>query len=281
MNLRMLSVDEITVQVQHRKFFDPALLEQLITSVREQGILQPLLVCPQGAKYQLIAGERRLRAARQANLSEVPAYILEVDSNRIAVLSAMENLQRENLNPLEEVDAVVQLCAEHLGLKKHEVPTRLHELRKKAPEDIAQSLDQLFTSLGLGHWKSFVSNRLPLLNMPEELKESVANGELEYTKARKLATVKDDTERAVLLDEVVNGNLTSAELGRKVREVVHKDKDPQAKDPVVLEAESLRHEFNQLARSNFEHLPLNSRKRVRKILREVAQIVQANESKVP
>jgi len=156
MKLLSLPITQIVVGAQHRKSFDGASLEQLTQSVREQGVLQPILVCQVDLGYHLVAGERRLRAARAVGHSEIPAYALELEGGQIALLSAMENFNRVGLNPLEEVEAVLVVCADFLRLPVEEVKAKLTTLRSKPMAEFSEPLQALFSALGLGNWKSFV-----------------------------------------------------------------------------------------------------------------------------
>jgi len=277
MKLLSLPITQIVVGAQHRKSFDGASLEQLTQSVREQGVLQPILVCQLDLGYHLVAGERRLRAARAAGHSEIPAYALELEGGQIALLSAMENFNRVGLNPLEEVEAVLVVCADFLRLPVEEVKAKLTTLRSKPMAEFSEPLQALFSALGLGNWKSFVVNRLPLLKMPSELKQAVAQGTLAYTKARKLSRVKDETARSDLLEQVVTDGISNLDLHKKVAAMAQKEKDPQAEDPVATAPETLRREFGALSRSNFEALTPVVRKRVRRMLREVADLIKAEQ----
>ena len=112
---------------QPRRYFDPEKLEQLILSVKEYGILEPLLVRPlEYGKYELVAGERRLRAALVASLTEVPVVIKELNDEEALQLSLIENLHRQDLNPVEETEGILQLLALKLGRGASEIPQLLY-----------------------------------------------------------------------------------------------------------------------------------------------------------
>jgi ParB family chromosome partitioning protein len=164
---------------QPRQEFDAQKLEELAESVRQNGILQPLLVSPRGEGFELVAGERRLRAARLAGLRTVPVYVRDVDARESLKLSILENVQREDLNPMEECYGYRRLI-EEFGM------TQL---------DLAQRL---------GKSRSAVANVLRLANLPEELQRRIRNGELTSGHARALlsaGSIEEQSELAALVRE--------------------------------------------------------------------------------
>lgn len=240
---------------QPRRYFDPQALQELVASVELHGILQPLLVRPlaQGG-YELVAGERRYRAARHAGLSEVPVVVKELDNEAAWAISLVENLQREDLNPLEETEGILQLLAIKLKSEIEEVPRILYRLQKglknldseQAGEQTIESLDdnsesshnvmgnnesgqsnidpeelliveEVFKGLGLMNWESFVKNRLPLLNLPEELKLALRSGQIAYTKA--IASLKDEKSRATVLAEAIELQLSLSQIKESIKEL--------------------------------------------------------------
>ncbi|OLV17192.1 Chromosome (plasmid) partitioning protein ParB [Deinococcus marmoris] len=117
---------------QPRRAFDPVKLEQLASSIRERGMLQPLLVRPVGESYEIVAGERRWRAAQQAGLQEVPVLVRDLTPEEARQLALIENLQREDLNAVDEVDAKLALVALALGVTPVEARTRLLQMLREA-----------------------------------------------------------------------------------------------------------------------------------------------------
>ncbi len=113
-----ISLEQIQLPtLQPRRYFDEQALNELVTSIKQHGILQPLLVRPlKGGKYELVAGERRYRAAHTAGLTEVPVVIRELNENEALQLALIENLQREDLNPVEETEGILQLLSLRLQL---------------------------------------------------------------------------------------------------------------------------------------------------------------------
>lgn len=225
-------------QQQPRRYFDPGSMAQLIESIRTHGILENLVVMqvsesPKG--YKLIAGERRYRAARSIGLAEVPVTIVDLESDRAWEVALVENLQRESLNPLEEVEAILQLLALRLQVSPEQVPSILyrlqHEVRGQVSPHLMSSIrreiiEGVFTQLGSISWESFVSNRLPLLKLPEEIKQVLRTGQIAYTKAIAIARLKDPSRRQALLAEAIASNLTLSQIRCKIRQAKTKEKAP-------------------------------------------------------
>lgn len=171
---------------QPRRYFDEAALLALAESIRANGLLQPLLVrsSPQGG-YEVIAGERRLRAAHHANLDAVPVHVLECDDEDADRLSLVENLVREDLDRYEDVAFKLRLIAREWRMDEVSAKGVLRRLRRTPDEDpqkVAQ-LEELFARIGREQWPSFVANGLPVLDLPARMLEQVQRGALQYTKA--------------------------------------------------------------------------------------------------
>lgn len=146
---------------QPRKRFDEARLEELAASIRAHGVVEPILVRRQGQRYRIVAGERRWRAAQRAGLREIPALVREASDGEAFEIALIENLQRTDLNAIEEAEAYQVLVGEH-GLTQEQVAERV------------------------GKERSTVANALRLLRLPEEVRESVRDGRLEMGHARAL-----------------------------------------------------------------------------------------------
>lgn len=160
---------------QPRRSFDEASLRDLAVSLREQGVLQPLLVRPVGDDFEIVAGERRWRAAQLAGLTEVPVAIRELSDQEARVASLVENLQRENLNLLDEVDAKLELVALLFGTSRDEARSRLLRLAKLEAAPEAEQLDVLFGALGES-WRTFAKNKLRVLRWPAPLLDALRDG---------------------------------------------------------------------------------------------------------
>ncbi|BDG25262.1 ParB/RepB/Spo0J family partition protein [Thermus thermophilus] len=275
-----LPLDLLVPSPQPRKRFEN--LEALAESIREKGVLQPLLVRPLGdGRYAIVAGERRYRAARMAGLSEVPVRVVELSEKEARLFALVENLQREDLNPYEETVGVLALLSEDLGKPVEEVVGLLHrmwnEVRGKVTRNVAgnpeiQRVEELFRTLGRMSWESFVRHRLPLLNLPEDLKAALEEGAIPYTAALELKKVKDASLRRDLLEEARAG-LSLRDLKARVRELLRKEKAPKPWHREVGE---------RLLRLDLEALPPEKRavvdqklKELEGLLVEISRILEA------
>ena len=161
---------------QPRRDFDEEGLQSLAQSIRERGILQPLLVRPLAESgHEIVAGERRWRAAQLAGLTEVPVIIRAIDDQEAAVVAMIENLQRENLNVIDEIDGKILLISRALELPVEQVPARLTQLRHKPSPAEVELLAAVFRPLG-ETWESFARNKLRVLNYPPVLVEALRRG---------------------------------------------------------------------------------------------------------
>ena len=168
-------------QYQPRTKMDPASLEELAQSIREQGLISPILVRPIGKdKYEIIAGERRFRASKIAGLNKVPVIVKNYDEKQIKEISLIENLQREDLNPIEAATAMKQLMDDY-GLTQEELAERIAKSR------------------------SAVANTLRLLTLDNEVVKLVANGKLSSGHARALVTLPLDMQKKIANNAVKNG----------------------------------------------------------------------------
>jgi ParB family chromosome partitioning protein len=183
---------------QPRKQFDEAGIQSLAASLKSTGLVQPIIVrpSPQGVagQYQLIAGERRLRAAKAAGLETIPAVIREVDPYKQAQMALIENVQREDLNPIDRAQAYRALV-EQLGLTQAELATRLGEDR------------------------SSIANYLRLLDLAEPVRDLVRDGQLSLGHAKILAGITDPAHQQELADRIIGQGLSVRNLERIVTEV--------------------------------------------------------------
>ncbi|MEZ0322104.1 MAG: ParB/RepB/Spo0J family partition protein [Thermus sp.] len=275
----MVPLSELVPRSQPRRRFEEASLRDLAESIQAHGVLEPLLVRPKGdGKYEIIAGERRYRAAQMAGLAEVPAVVLEVDEKTAAALALVENLQREDLNPYEETLGVLDLLSLELGKGREEVVSLLHRMRNekggKATHNVMGSpeagrVEELFRVLGRMSWESFVQNRLPLLTLPEDLKAALEEGAIPYTAALELKRVKDEALRRKLLAEAKAG-LSLRDLKARVREVITKKAPPPSWYKEVVD---------RLRRLDLEALPEETRLRVADHLKALAELLLGAQSR--
>ena len=260
-SVQNVALSDIQVRAaQPRRFFEPEALEALAESIRQQGVLQPVLLRPVSGGYELIAGERRVRAARLAGLSSVPATVRETPDEEVLLLAALENLQRQDLNPLDEVEATITIAAQELGVERSEVVPLLHAQRRSPDTVITEKLDRLFMTLGRGSWKSFAANKAGVLKFPDELLELLRAGTLEYTRAAALARIKNPEQRALLLARTVKEGLG-------VREILAASKAPAGETPTYQRVRSL------IDARRIEQLSSKERRRVLTLLKELEQLL--------
>nr|NUR36692.1 ParB/RepB/Spo0J family partition protein [Sphingomonas sp.] len=174
---------------QPRVQFDEEALDELADSIRERGVLQPILLRPEGEDYLIIAGERRWRAAQRARLHSIPAIVREIDESTTAELALIENIQRLDLNPLEEAEGYRQLIQRH-GHTQDEIGRIVHKSR------------------------SHVANLLRLLDLPEFVRQSLLKGDISMGHARAVATAPDPEE---LTKEVINKGLSVRQAEERAR----------------------------------------------------------------
>lgn len=200
-------------------------LQSLLESVKKDGILQPLLVRPVGDKYELVAGERRYRAALDAGLTQVPVTIRELSDEQALQFALTENLQREDLNPVEEVEGILQLLASSLGTDKSGVISLLNKIAKVQrgladnvvrPES-QQIVEDVFAAIGRLSPESFRTHRLPLLNLPNDILDALRQGRIEYTKAKEIAKLESEAERIKILESALAQNLTLSQIRERVK----------------------------------------------------------------
>ena len=218
--------------MQPRRYFDQKAMEDLVESIKAHGLLQPILVRPledssqvEDESYELVAGERRYRAAIEAGLSEVAVVIRELTKEEAFHLALMENLQRENLNPVEETEAILSLLTWQLKLTNKEVidlfSAAAHPERKSVDNVIHsqnwQQLLEVFRVVGKFTPESFRTNRLPLLNLPQDILEPLRQGKIEYTKAKAIASLKDEEARKELMAEAIAKSLSLREIKERIK----------------------------------------------------------------
>jgi ParB family transcriptional regulator, chromosome partitioning protein len=225
----LVSLSCIKTREQTRRYFDPEKLAQLIQSIDKHGILEPLLVRPkngQNDKYELVAGERRYRAALKLGLPVVPVVIRQLSDEEAVQLALIENLQREDLNPIEETEGVLQLLAIRLEMSVDAIPSLLYQMKNMLEKeadfrnnvipnpssDQKQKVESVFQDLGLMSWLSFTCNRLPLLNLPPDVLDAIRWGKIAYTKALAIARVKDQTQRQILLSQTIKEELSLKQI---------------------------------------------------------------------
>ena len=213
---------------QPRRYFDPESMNTLIASIKKEGVLQPLIVRPIKSAYELVAGERRYRACSEIGLKEVPVIIKNLTDLQAQQYSLIENLQREDLNPVEETEGILSLLATQLNLTDSEVAHLLYQLDNQAKgksthnvmgKSEMEIIEQVFAEVSAMNWKSFVSNRLPLLKLPTVILDALKKGKIAYTKAIAIAKVKDLQQQDNLLTEAIASNLSLKQIKEKIKQL--------------------------------------------------------------
>lgn len=187
---------------QPRENFDHQSLAELTQSIREKGIIQPVIVRRRGDYYELIAGERRLRAAKLLNIKEIPVIIREAEDEDSLELSLIENIQRQDLNPIEEARAY-----QYLIDKFHVTQEKLSEV--------------------LGKSRVSVTNILRLLKLPQEIQEEIRKGRISFAHGRALLELEDQNQQRRLSQEIIAKGLSIRELENLIK--MHKPKAPRQK----------------------------------------------------
>lgn len=205
-NRMELAVDQIYVNPdQPRKIFEEEELEELSSSIREFGVIQPLLVTKgEDGKYLLIAGERRLRASKMAGLLRVPVVIREADEKEVALISIIENVQRENLSYMEEALAYRRLT-EEFGLTQAEIARKV------------------------GKKQSTISNKIRLLMLPEEDQLMLAEYQLTERHARALLRIEEDEVRRSMIRKIGEHNLNVKQTERLIEDFLGQKEEQRRK----------------------------------------------------
>jgi ParB family chromosome partitioning protein len=200
-------VEQITPNPhQPRQAFDPVKLQELADSIAAHGLIQPLVVTRVAGNYQLIAGERRWRASQLAGLTTVPVIVKETTPQQMLELALVENIQRADLNPLEEAEAYAQLMQE-FGLTQEAVAERV------------------------GKSRTAVANIVRLLNLPEDARAALASGEITEGHARALLSLKKQRDQLNLLATILNRGLNVRQTEALARQLLLGEETPKTKRP--------------------------------------------------
>jgi len=194
-----IKIEEIDIEKifsrenQPRQKFDEEKLIELADSIKEHGIIQPIILKKTDKGYEIVAGERRWRAAKIAGLKRIPAVIKELNKEKMMEIALIENIQREDLNPLEEANAYKTLM-EECGMTQE-------ELAKK-----------------IGKSRSFIANTIRLLNLEDEIKEMIIEGKITSGHARALLSVEDPVERIRLAKKIADENISVRDVENIVKQ---------------------------------------------------------------
>lgn len=193
---------------QPRKRFDEQKIMELAQSIKQHGVVQPIIVKPNNGRYIIVVGERRWRAARLAGLTHIPAIVRDVDRRELVEIALIENLQREDLNPIEEAQGIRQLIEEY-GLTQEQVAERI------------------------GWSRSAVANALRLLSLSDEIKSYLEDGRLTSGHARALLAIEDEQMRLMLAKKIVEKGLSVREVEQIVRDLKGRTGDKESKKASV------------------------------------------------
>lgn len=209
-------IEEIaTGSLQPRRSMNDAKLNELAASIKAHGVLLPILLRREGGRLEVVAGERRLRAARMAGLDSVPALVKELSSSQALEVALIENLQREDLNPIEQAEAYLRLQDE-FGLTQEEVARRV------------------------GRDRSSVANALRLLKLPKQVQADLVEGTLSEGHARALLGLERGADQIRARDEVIRRDLSvraTEALVRRLKPVGSRERRPPVSEPAIRAAE--------------------------------------------
>lgn len=206
---------------QPRKVFDDEALQELALSIKEHGVLQPIIVRTKGKKYEIVAGERRFRASQLAGLTEVPAIVKNLSEQQMMELAILENLQREDLTPIEEAEAYYNLI-QNLKFTQEELAVRL------------------------GKSRPHIANHIRLLSLPQDVRTAITDGKLSMGHGRALLGLKVQRQMSVMAQKVMREGLSVRQLEKIVQQqttVSRETKVPSSKNVFVQERESQLREY--------------------------------------
>ena len=196
-----ISISSLTPSTnQPRKIFDEKAIDDLANSIKQYGILNPIIVRPNNGSYEIVAGERRYRAAKKIGLEVVPVIIKNIDDTELSELALIENIMRENLTPIEEAAAYKEI------LQK----SKINE------SDLAKKI---------GKSQSFISNKIRLLTLPKEVQTALNDKKISERHARSLLQIKNPSEQIKFLNRIITDRLTVKELDEIIKNLINEEED--------------------------------------------------------
>ena len=221
-----VSLDELRSNpYQPRQVFDQTALEELATSIKEHGVFQPIIIKKSIKGYEIIAGERRVKASKMAGLKEIPAIVREFSDTEMMEIALLENLQRENLNSIEEAAAYKQLI-NNLGLTQEQLAERL------------------------GKSRSHITNMLGLLSLPKQAQELISNKKLSMGHARVLSKLEDEEQINALANQTIKEGLSV----RQLEEITSGNDKFERKNKIVRTKQVKNHDYDYLEENLSEKL---------------------------
>ncbi|EAZ92529.1 ParB/RepB/Spo0J family partition protein [Crocosphaera chwakensis] len=227
-----LDIEQIQLpQRQPRRSFNQEKLDELTASIEEYGILEPLIVRPLNDHlYELVAGERRYRAAKNAQKTQIPVIVKDIDEQQAFELALLENMQRDDLNAIDETEGMLELIRQTLEISSNQEVIQVlnkaaNAQRRNQPltdnvKRQIEMIDDLFVKIGRLNRESFRTNRLPLLNLPDDVLQVLRQGELDYTKAKAIAKLDNEIDRRNLMELAITEQLTLRQIKEKMQEIL-------------------------------------------------------------
>ncbi len=264
---------------QPRRYFDPEKMSALVDSIKQHGILEPILLRSlDHDTYELVAGERRYRAAKEVGLEQIPAVVRQMTGDEALQIALIENLQREDINPIEETEAILQLLVLKLNLTVDEVTAQLYRMRHIARGEVGQnvltsseyeeSIVSVFSSLGF-KWESFITSRLPLLKLPSEILNALRQGRIEYTKAQAIAKVKDEIARQELIDQAIDQGLSLVQIRELIAALPQPHSAKQEQNKLKVQVDTT---LRALKKSNIWN-DAKKQKRLEKLMQQIESLM--------
>lgn len=206
----LLHLDDIIPnRFQPREVFDEKALKELAVSIREHGVIQPIIVRSVNGKYEIIAGERRYKASALAGLTKIPAIIRDLDDKESSKVALLENLQRKNLNPIEEARTYQKIL----------------EIDEMTQEELAKTM---------GKSQSAVANKIRLLSLPDEIQEALLKEQISERHARTLLNITDSKEQKEMLKKIIDTKMSVRQLEEEIKKAHPKDDDSEEQEDSVV-----------------------------------------------
>ncbi|OIP68171.1 MAG: hypothetical protein AUK48_16190 [Oscillatoriales cyanobacterium CG2_30_44_21] len=275
-----ISLSKIVLSNQQpRRYFDPEKMFTLVESVRQHGILEPILLRSlDNDTYELVAGERRYRAAKEVGLDAIPAVVRQMTPEEALQIALVENLQREDINPVEETEAILQLLVLKLNLSIDEVTAQLYRMRHITRGEIGQNvltsleydeaIVSVFSSLGF-KWESFITSRLPLLKLPSEILDVLRQGRIEYTKVLAISRIKDEISRQELLNQAIEQGLSLVQIRELIAVLPQSQSSKHDQNKLKIQVDTA---LRALKKSNVWSDP-KKQKRLEKLMQEIESLI--------
>lgn len=262
--------DIIPNRFQPREVFDENSLKELAVSIKEHGVIQPIIVRKVDDKYEIIAGERRYKAAALADLKKIPAIVRDIDDKESSKVTLLENLQRKNLNPMEEARTYQKIL----------------DLDQMTQEELAKTM---------GKSQSAVANKLRLLALPKKVQDALMNEQISERHARTLLNLEDDSKKEELLDKIIENRMTVRDLEKTINEINNQGsgtleenlpevpiEDPNEKEANDLPTEEMQAEaVPNLPTEDLQEQPISDLPVEEPVNQEIPDITAPEENKEP